>query len=49
MKSKKSKNAAFAQKNAAFLFHWLSPNPVRVLYFDVIHSLDSIQIQLNLL
>jgi len=37
------------KKNAAFLFHSLSPNPVRVLYFDVIHSPDSIQIQLNLL
>jgi len=35
------KNATFSQQNASFLFHKLSPNPVRI--FEVIYSPNPIQ------
>jgi len=39
----------FYSKNAAFLFHQLSPISVRIVNFEVIYSPGPIQIQKNLL
>ena len=38
----------FYNKNAVFLLHELSPNPFRIINFEVIYSPDPIQIQQNL-
>jgi len=42
---KNLKNATFSTEVAAFLFHYLSPNPVGIQNFEVIYSPDPIQIQ----
>jgi len=46
---KKLKMQPFHNKNAPFLFHSLSPNPVLILNFEEIYSPVPIQIQQNLL
>jgi len=45
MKSKKFEKCHLSTEVAAFLFHYLSPNPVGIQNFEVIYSPDPIQIQ----
>ena len=46
---KVSEMQLFHNKNAAFLFHSLSPNPVRFLNFEVTYRPDPMHIEQNLL